>query len=88
MEMVLSNEFCELSQSEMLSVAAGGGVEAVQAFFGTVLISFAPAVGVGTSIVATPVTGGFAAASMVGFGLSLIGAASHWFKEEILWSYL
>lgn len=74
MEMVISNEFTELSQSEKLSVDGGGALEVVQAFVGTVLIGISPAVGVGNG---TPVAGGYAAAGLIGFGMTLIGAASH-----------
>lgn len=77
MELTLKNEFYELTMDEMQVVDGGGAVEATQAFFGTVLVAISPVVGVGTSIVATPVGGGFAAAGVASLGMMLIGAASH-----------
>ena len=77
MELVLSKEFAGLTDAEMLLSNGGDGVDAAQAFFGTVIISVAPAVGVGVRMVATPIAGGFAAASLVGFGMTLLGPACH-----------
>ena len=77
MEMVLSNGFFEMTSEEMELVAGGGWVNALQAFAGTVLIAVSPAVGVGASIVSTPVGGVAAAGSCAGLGMSLLGAAMH-----------
>lgn len=73
----MNNEFCEMTFEEMELLEGGGWLEAVQAFGGTVLISVSPAVGVGASIVGTPVAGAVAAGGCLGLGLSLLGAATH-----------
>lgn len=59
-KVVLSNGFCEMTQSEMIEIDGGGWCQAGAAFLGTVLIGIAPAFGVATGIgasAATPIIG-------------------------------
>lgn len=67
MEMVLNNGFCEMSQDEMMIIAAGGWREFGYAFGGALLIAGAPIVA------AAPGGGWIAAAEMLGSGIAMIG---------------
>lgn len=64
MEMVLNNEFCEMSQNEMVTVDGGGFWEAVGVFVGTVAVAWSPVV----AFVCPPAAGRMALG-----GLGLIG---------------
>ena len=77
MEMVLSSNFCEMNMEETALINGGSGVDAAQGFFGAMLIGHTPAVTVGAIIVGGPLSGIIAAGACLGFGLSLLGAATH-----------
>lgn len=58
MNQVIANEFCEMTQEEMMNILGGGWKAAISAFTGGVLVAFTPVgcllggVGVGGSMFA------------------------------------
>lgn len=79
MELVFdAGSFASLSMGEMMSIDGGGYVgRALQATAGTILIAVSPVVAVAAGVVATPAGGAFAGMACLGFGLSLVGKATH-----------
>lgn len=69
--------FEELNHNEMERINGGGALEAAQAFAGCVLVGVSPAVGVGVSIIGTPIAGVSAGGGCAAVGLGLIGSACH-----------
>lgn len=69
--------FEELNFDEMENVNGGGVKQAAKAFAGCVLVGVSPAVGVGTSIIGTPIVGVSAGGGCAALGLGLIGSACH-----------
>lgn len=72
----MTNGFCLLSEQEVNLIDGGGVGEALKGFFGTVIVGFSPAIGVGVGIVAGPIAG-VAAGLGAAAGSSLIGSAVH-----------
>lgn len=81
MEMVLNNEFCEMTNDELKAVDGGANAWLVAgvATVGVVAIACAPAVGLGMVVVggASTVVGAGTAAGLVGGGCLAIGAVNH-----------
>lgn len=81
MEMALSinaTAFAPLTLGELMEIDGGGAVgNALKATAGGVLIAWSPAIGIGASIVGTPVAGVCAGMGAFGLGLTLIGSATH-----------
>ena len=77
MELLINNEFESISSNEMICIEGGTVKDAYQAGAGVILISTAPAVGVGVGIVAGPAVGAGVAIGMVGLGCAAIANVNH-----------